>query len=79
MCVSLCCSATLSAQGFKAPELQSALSTPSGGRHVGDYDQDGVVDFAVGSDLCRGDGSGGFVPTRIRPPWGARLATSATA
>tara|TARA_R110002096_G_scaffold61194_10_gene152108 strand:- start:1760 stop:3175 length:1416 start_codon:yes stop_codon:yes gene_type:complete len=69
VCVSLCCSATLPAQGlFKAPDLQTALSTPFGGVHVGDYDQDGVVDFAVGSDLYLGDGSGGFVPTTIRPP-----------
>ncbi|MCA8948389.1 MAG: VCBS repeat-containing protein [Planctomycetes bacterium] len=69
--------ASAAAQGlFLPPEAQPPASTPAAGVHIGDYDLDGIVDFTIGADLYRGDGSGNYTATAIRTPAPVGLGTT---
>lgn len=64
-----CTAALLPAQQLLLPaEVQVPASSPTGGVDIADYDLDGNIDFAIGVDLYRGDGSGNFSPSAIRTP-----------
>jgi len=67
--IAVSCTAVLPAQNLLLPaESYAAATTPAGGVHVVDADLDGAPDIFVGSDLLRGDGSGGFVASNVRTP-----------
>jgi hypothetical protein len=51
-----------------SPIALTGGATVSGGCHIGDYDLDGSVDIAIGGDLYRSNGVGGYAVATVRPP-----------